>query len=110
MSNQKLWALAPLMVLCLAGCGRDADKAGPDGVAAPWNQTLAAAIADEGDLDTLEGVVRNGGLSEVLEGKGPYTVFAPVNAALGAAGSELGDEAMKAQSAALLRAHIVPAP
>ncbi|WP_426037049.1 fasciclin domain-containing protein [Brevundimonas sp. DC300-4] len=108
MSNQRLWALAPLMVLCLAGCGRDADKAGPDGVAAPSNQTLAAAIADEGDLDTLEGVVSNGGLSEVLEGKGPYTVFAPVNAALGTAGSELAGEAMKAQSAALLRAHIVP--
>ncbi len=74
----------------------------------PSNQTLAAAIANEDDLDTLEGVIKSAGLSDVLEGKGPYTVFAPTNAALGTSGSDLAGEALKAQSAALLRAHIVP--
>ena len=44
----------------------------------------------------------------VLSGTGPYTVFAPSDAALGAAAGELTGEAMRAQSAALLRAHIVP--
>ena len=110
MSNQRLWALAPLMALSLAACGGEADKAGGgDGATpTPSSKTLAAAIGDAGDLDTLEGVVKNAGLSEVLDGKGPYTVFAPVNAALGTSGSDLAGEAMKAQSAALLRAHIVP--
>ena len=51
----------------------------------------------------------NAGLGTVLEGTGPYTVFAPNDAAFTAAGgSDLGGEAMKAQAAALLRAHIVP--
>lgn len=106
MRNAKTWALAPVMILCLAACGGEADTAGE--TAAPSSKTLAATINDEGDLDTLERVVGNAGLSDVLEGKGPYTVFAPVNAALGAAGTELAGETMKAQSAALLRAHIVP--
>lgn len=110
MRNAKTWALAPVMILCLAACGGEADKAeGGDGATpAPSSKTLAAAIDDEGDLDTLDSVVKNAGLSDVLEGKGPYTVFAPANAALGAAGTDLSGEAMKAQSAALLRAHIVP--
>lgn len=110
MRNLKIWALAPVMVVCLAACGREADKVeGGDGeTPAASSRTLAATINDEGDLDTLEGVVRTAGLSDVLEGKGPYTVFAPINAALGAAGADLSGEAMKAQSAALLRVHIVP--
>ena len=103
------WALAPLMVLSLAACGEKGEKAeGGAGATAPSSATLAAAISDEGDLDTLEKVIDNAGLSDVLEGKGPYTVFAPANAALGAAGADLSGESMKAQSAALLRAHIVP--
>ena len=110
MRNQRLWALASVMVLSLAACGGEADKAeGADGATLlPSSKTLAAAIGDAGDLDTLEGVLNNAGLSDVLEGKGPYTVFAPANAALGAAGADLAGETMKAQSAALLRAHIVP--
>lgn len=107
MRMTKNWALAPLMMLSLAACGGEAEKA--DGTAAaPSSKTLAAAIGDAGDLDTLEGVVKNAGLSDVLDGKGPYTVFAPANAALGAAGTDLSGASMKAQSAALLRAHIVP--
>lgn len=109
MRNLKSWALASAMILCLAACGSEADKAEDDSAAAAASsETLATAINDEGDLDTLANVIDNSGLSDVLEGKGPYTVFAPANAALGAAGADLSGAAMKAQSAALLRAHIVP--
>ena len=108
MRMTKTWALAPLMMLSLAACGGEADKAGGGTAAAPASGTLSGAISDVGDLDTLEGVVKNAGLFEVLDGKGPYTVFAPANAALGAAGGDLSNPAMKAQSAALLRVHIVP--
>ncbi len=110
MRNPMNWALAPLLALGLAACGGETNKAAGQAGAtsAPSSKTLAAAIGDEGDLDTLERVIDNAGLSEVLKGKGPYTVFAPANAALGAAGGDLSGEAMKAQSAALLRAHIVP--
>jgi len=54
-------------------------------------------------------VVGNAGLTDVLSGKGPHTVFAPTNAAMASAGgNELAGEEMKAQSAALLRGHFVP--
>ncbi|GAA0870789.1 hypothetical protein GCM10009116_26260 [Brevundimonas basaltis] len=108
MHNRNAWAIAPLMALSLAACSGEADKSADGAPPAPTNQTLAEVIADKGEMDTLEGVIRNAGLSDVLAGKGPYTVFAPADAALGAAGSDLSDEAMKAQGAALLRAHIVP--
>lgn len=103
------WAAAPLAGLALAACGERADTSGDGAQApAPSSRTLAAELEADGQLDTLERVVDTAGLAGVLEGKGPYTVFAPQNAAFGAAGEALGSEAMKAQGAALLRAHIVP--
>lgn len=109
MRNPKHWMLAPLMAVSLAACSGETDTAGTAADAAPASMTLAAAISDQGDLDTLEQVFGNAGLSDVLAGKGPYTVFAPANGAMATVGGDnLAGEAMKAQSAALLRAHIVP--
>lgn len=110
MLNFRRLALAPLMALSLAACGSDADKAGSDGdaITSPSSKTLAAAIGDADELDALDAAIKNAGLSGVLDGKGPYTVFAPSNAVLTSAGSDFSGEQMKAQSAALLRAHIVP--
>ena len=102
------WALAPLCVLALAGCGDGAGKADGTGAAAPSNRTLAATLKGDRAFGTLERVLDNAALGDVLEGTGPYTVFAPADAAFTAAAGDLGDEAMKAQAAAMLRAHIVP--
>ena len=102
------WALVPLMALGLAACGDRGGSAPADAAAAPSAKTLSAEIEDQADLDTLEGVIKSAGLSEVLEGKGPYTVFAPANSALSALSQSMSGDAQKAQSAALLRAHIVP--
>jgi len=112
MRNTNVWAVVPLMALALAACG-DHDgaataKSESAPAAAPSAKTLDAEIGDNGDLNRLHGVIKAAGLSEVLASKGPYTVFAPSNASLtGLSGSLTGD-AQKAQSAALLRAHIVP--
>jgi len=103
------WAAAPLAGLALAACERGSEKAESAAeTPRPSSRTLAAELKAESHLDTLERVVDNAELATVLDGKGPYTVFAPQNAAFGAAGETLGSEAMKAQGAALLRAHIVP--
>lgn len=102
------WALAPLMALALSACGDRTGPATADVAAAPSSKTLSAEIADQADLTTLEAVIKTAGLSEVLEGKGPYTVFAPANPALGALSGSMSGDAQRAQSAALLRAHIVP--
>lgn len=110
MRNSMRWALAPLVALTLAACGGGDDVKAKDGTVEPSSKTLAATLKAESGLSTFDGVLNNAGLASVLEGVGPYTVFAPADAAFtaGAQGSDFTSEAMKAQSAALLRAHIVP--
>lgn len=101
------WALAPLCVMALAGCG-EGKTDGPGVAATPSNRTLAETLKGDRAFGTLERVLDNAALGDVLAGTGPYTVFAPADAAFGVAAGDLVDEAMKAQAAALLRAHIVP--
>lgn len=108
MKTMTRWALAPLAVMALAACGDGAGKAGAGDTAAPSNRTLAQTLKGDRTFGTLERVLDNAALGDVLAGKGPYTVFAPSDAAFTASAGDLGDEAMKAQGAAMLRAHIVP--
>lgn len=107
-------ALTPLAVLMLAACGGGDDDTKAGGEAAeqtqPSSRTLAATLQGEDGFGTLRETATNAGLTSVLEGVGPYTVFAPADAAFttGGAATDLTDESLRAQSAALLRAHIVP--
>lgn len=105
-------ALTALAALALAGCGDGAGKAGADksGAAAPADvssRTLTATLKADGDHDGLEKVLANSGLETALDGVGPYTVLAPADSAL-KAGPDFSDPALKAEGAALLRAHILP--
>ena len=109
MTRTMRWALAPLCVMALTACGEGAGKAdGAGKAAAPSSRTIAATLKDDRSFGTLERVLDNAALGDVLAGKDPYTVFAPLDAAFAASAGDLGDEAMKAQGAAMLRAHIVP--
>ena len=107
-------ALTTFAVLALAGCGDRADKAGAakstaNAPASASNRTLAATLQDDKAHGGLATVLTNSGLRAALDGVGPYTVFAPADSALkGATGADFTDPAMKAEGAALLRAHIVP--
>lgn len=105
-------ALTPLAVILLAACGDAPDKAPEEaaGTAAPSSRTLAATLGAETGFGSLNRAATNAGLADVLEGVGPYTLFAPVDAAFSTAGAptDLTDEARRAESAELLRAHIVP--
>jgi uncharacterized surface protein with fasciclin (FAS1) repeats len=113
-THTRKWALTPLAVLApltlmLAACddrGGEAEKAGT-AASEPSNETLAAALKGDEELDTLEAVLANAGLTGVLEGVGPYTVFAPADAAFATPADFTADTA-KAPAAALVRAHIVP--
>ena len=109
MSKLSRFAAAPLAALVLAACTPAADDSSPEATAEPSGATLAAAVGSAEELGGLERVVAAAGLESVLEGVGPYTVFAPTDAAFGAAGpGDLTSEENRAPAAALLRAHIVP--
>lgn len=115
MRNHLRSLLVPVAVVCMAGlglsaCSPDAEDASLEAGAADveTDQTLTAALGEQADGDGFVAVLDNSGLSTALEGVGPYTVFVPSDAALGADAEGLSDEAMSAPAAALVRAHIVP--
>jgi len=111
MRNIMRRALTPLAVLLLAACGGE-EKAGGEAAdqVQPSSRSLAATLQAEDGFGTLNEMATNAGLKGVLEGVGPYTVFAPADGAFqaGGAGADFTDESLRAQSVALLRAHIVP--
>lgn len=102
-------ALAALSVLVLAGCGaKEADDA-PAGAPVDTNRTLAAALDDDDAYDTLGAVADNAGLADVFAGVGPYTVFAPADAAFQVEGAtDFTADDHRTEGAALVRAHVVP--
>ena len=105
-------ALTPLAVLLLAACSGDNDKTVDEAAATaePSSRSLAATLEAESGFGTLDRAATNAGLGDVLDGVGPYTLFAPADAAFSAGGApaDITEESRRAESAALLRAHIVP--
>lgn len=101
------WAIAPIAALALAACN---NAGGETGTPEPADQTLSAALSSDGEFDTLDEVITNAGLEAVLDGVGPYTVIAPVNAAFtsGDAAVDFTHAEMRAQGAELVRAHLLP--
>lgn len=107
MFNLARLAALPLAALALAAC-TPADDAAP-AASEPSSVTLVAGLTAGDELDSVERIVAAAGLESVLEGVGPYTIFAPTDAAFGANGpGDLVSEENRAPAAALLRAHIVP--
>ncbi|WP_243398155.1 fasciclin domain-containing protein [Deinococcus koreensis] len=74
--------------------------------------TIAGVVAADANFSTLKAALAAAGLTETLNGTGPYTVFAPTNAAfakLPAATLEsLLKPENKAQLSAILLYHVVP--
>jgi uncharacterized surface protein with fasciclin (FAS1) repeats len=120
MNHVKIGIAAAAAAILLAGCNRAVDTgnesanaaSAPANAVEPGSQTIAAALAGDGDLSRLNEIAGSAGLGELLGGTGPFTIFAPDNGAFAALGTERADalkgEAMRPQAIALLRAHIVP--
>lgn len=119
--KKSAFVLAAAACLAAAGCSENGNQASPNeqgnastnGSAAAGEGTIVSALRGNSDVSSASALVDSAGLTSVLEGVGPYTVFAPTNAALeGGLGEqrlgELRGEAMRPQAVALLRAHIVP--
>lgn len=73
---------------------------------------LLAVAAADGNFDTFLSVVEAAGLSDLLQGAGPYTVFAPTDEAFAALSererADLLEPANRPWLVALLRYHILP--
>jgi len=72
--------------------------------------SVAATIAQTPSLSTLNGLIQSAGLTETLNGTGPFTVFAPTNDAFKAVPAKTL-EALSKDPAALkgvLTFHVVP--
>ena len=93
--KKKLIAIAAVSALVLGACGSD-DEAAEDTAAEVTEDTMAeeAMPAEAGDIvavasgnpdfTTLVAAIQAAGLVETLQGEGPFTVFAPTNAAFDA--------------------------
>jgi uncharacterized surface protein with fasciclin (FAS1) repeats len=120
--KKSAFVLTAAACLAAAGCSDSGNEAAANGQGgnasanasvAAGEGTIVTALRGNSDLSSASGLVDSAGLASVLEGVGPYTVFAPTNAALqGGLGEqhlgELRGEAMRPQAVALLRGHIVP--
>jgi uncharacterized surface protein with fasciclin (FAS1) repeats len=103
----------------LAACrddGEDSGAAAPSGTetseaAGGASGNIVEVAQETPDLSTLVEAVSAAGLVETLEEPGPYTVFAPTNAAFEALGGTLEtllEPANKEELAEVLTYHVVP--
>lgn len=99
--KRRILALLPAAAL-LAACATQ-----PAGAPA----SVAETIARDPQLSTLNGLVAKAGLADTLKAAGPYTVFAPTNAAFQAVPAKTLDELAgnPARLKEVLSYHMVPA-
>jgi uncharacterized surface protein with fasciclin (FAS1) repeats len=80
------------------------------GCASMQPRTVSQVIASDPNLSTLSGLIKEAGLTETLAGAGPFTVFAPTNAAFKAVPAKTMGElaANKDLLKSVLTFHVVP--
>ncbi len=121
--NKKFLILVPVLVtsLGLAACGSDSKTATPattpataamtNGTTAMTTGNIVEVASANGSFKTLVAAVTAAGLAETLSGPGPFTVFAPTDAAFAALPAGLVDKlllpANKETLAKILTYHVV---
>lgn len=79
--------------------------------AAPATGTISAAVAGNAELTSLRTALDSAGLTQTLAGNGPFTVFAPTDAAFAAIDpavrTQLMSPAQRASLETLLKYHVV---
>lgn len=98
--THRIWLLPAALVLALAaGCAT---------ISAP--ATIAETAARTPELSTLNKLINDTGLAQTLSAEGPYTVFAPSDAAFKAIPAKTMDELAKDKELlkSVLTYHVVP--
>ena len=105
-SLSRLAAIA-LLALPAAATAQGSSHAKPAATAA---KTIPEVAIEAGSFTTLVAALKAAGLVETLQGKGPFTVFAPTDAAFAKlpAGTVEALLADKAKLTAILTYHVVP--
>ena len=117
----RLLALVLTVGLVAAACGSDDVESSPavsgeaaeEATAADTPATVVDIAASSDDFSTLVAAVTEAGLVETLSGEGPFTVFAPTDAAFATALDDLGitaDELLADTDTltSILTYHVVP--
>jgi uncharacterized surface protein with fasciclin (FAS1) repeats len=126
MKSLNLALLAGMSALALSACSKsetaetpaeetmvvEDETMAPEGdMAATGEQTIVAMAQGNKDVSTLVSAVTAAGLGETLSGPGPFTVFAPTNAAFAKVDKATLDGLMKPESKAalgeVLKYHVV---
>ncbi|UQN10064.1 fasciclin domain-containing protein [Deinococcus sp. QL22] len=99
---KKIFALTALMFVTPALAG--------GGSAVPSGNTIAAIVSNDPNFSTLLTAVQAAGLASTLSGAGPFTVFAPTNAAFAKVPQDQLNALLNDPAAlrALLLYHVVP--
>ena len=116
-SNNRMIAVAAALALGASGLGAAAfaksEKTVMVGGAAMYpSKTIVANAVNSKDHTTLVAAVQAAGLVDTLNGAGPFTVFAPTNAAFGKLPAGTVDTLVKPENKAtltkILTYHVVP--
>ncbi len=103
-------AAHPVAAMTPIGYGKKAEAASAETKAAG---TIVDVAAGNPDFSTLVAAVKAAGLVETLSGAGPFTVFAPTNAAFAALPAGTVENLLKpenkAQLTSILTFHVIPA-
>jgi uncharacterized surface protein with fasciclin (FAS1) repeats len=83
-----------------------------DNVILPAQKNVLEVAAEAGSFSTLAAAVKAAGLTEVLSGKGPFTVFAPTDEAFQKLPPGTVENLLKAENkdklASILKFHVIP--
>lgn len=119
-SSRPILAVLSVLVLSLAACDREAapvDSATPQPAPAPTEAAASAGTVlmlaqQDPDFTTLVSAIQTAGMEQALNGPGPFTLFAPNNAAFEKIPAErrdaLSSEAGREELRQLLSYHVVP--
>lgn len=84
----------------------------PEGATQPSSENVVALAASNDSFKTLTAALKAAGLTETLSGKGPFTVFAPTDAAFAALPQDALQELLKPENkdilVKILSYHVVP--
>jgi uncharacterized surface protein with fasciclin (FAS1) repeats len=110
--NLKAWGASALISFAVVGSAIAANEPMVGGAPMYANKNIIQNAVNSKDHTTLVAAVKAGGLVDTLEGAGPFTVFAPTNAAFAALPPGTVDTLLKPENKAtldkVLTYHVVP--